>query len=434
MQVQQSTITVEADSLEEARRELQNHVKPGVYLIWHNIDSPGKQNSITVSGKSRDDVLVKAREQIPENAEIIQEKEQLQFEEKSVTIKAFDISQVTDSANEQATELFGENGFVENIELITSGSKGFLGIGRKPNHYAVKLGRYAVFEVTYKTKAKISAKLRQVYSQISTDHYKFTSIEDYCKEVILLLTESLPVAHSEIIEKHMEAVKASYGELPVLTSKKNEVVKQLMENLQQVSSRPGFDYLEVKINKGLSVESLDVEYARMLDVNTVFENGYAYLHNIWKVKEDEYLLWPGSLTSPEDEGKKIQERKHRFQTIDLAWKEAISGSMDDLPVVPTEIVKRNTEFFTATGITSNKQGVLRILKSNLEDVTARSGFGYMKVSFEKGRKFGAYVWDDDIDPIFLAIPSFFDNESYSISHIIWRTGEDEYYLFAADVH
>jgi hypothetical protein len=43
--------------------------------------------------------------------------------------------------------------------LITSGSRGFLGIGKKPNQYEVEVLHQAIVEITYKTKAKISAEI-----------------------------------------------------------------------------------------------------------------------------------------------------------------------------------------------------------------------------------------------------------------------------------
>ena len=53
----------------------------------------------------------------------------------------------------------------KSIKLLTPGSKGFLGIGKRLNQYEVEVLHEAVVEVTYKTNAKISAKMKKLEHQ-----------------------------------------------------------------------------------------------------------------------------------------------------------------------------------------------------------------------------------------------------------------------------
>jgi hypothetical protein len=88
----------------------------------------------------------------------VEKKELVKPERKAIIVEAFDEQSAMSKARTKAAlrhNYFGNTLTIKSVKLAIAGSKGFLGIGKKPNQYEVVLLQQAVVEVTYKTKAKI---------------------------------------------------------------------------------------------------------------------------------------------------------------------------------------------------------------------------------------------------------------------------------------
>jgi predicted RNA-binding protein Jag len=158
----EKTIEVEADTLEEAREQLKSQVPKGFSVLTEQIISDGKHQIAKASGDTTEAALAKAKSNIPNNADILEQKELSAPEQKVITLEAFDENIARSRA--RASQI-SKGEVIKSIKVVTPGSKGFLGIGKRPNQYKIEIIREAVVEITYKTKAKISTKIRKLEQQ-----------------------------------------------------------------------------------------------------------------------------------------------------------------------------------------------------------------------------------------------------------------------------
>lgn len=148
-------ITVEADSLKEARETAKSQVPKGLRIISEEILSDGKTRSIRDVADTIEGASEKAQSELPPDVEVIGKKQKTAPIRKAVTVEAFD----EEHAREQVKRDIAETARIEGIVLKKAGKKGILGIGKKPNWYEVQVFEQAVVEIKYKKKAKICVKL-----------------------------------------------------------------------------------------------------------------------------------------------------------------------------------------------------------------------------------------------------------------------------------
>jgi len=160
-------IEFEAESLEEAREQLKAKISESFYLLSERIISDGKPKTVKASADTIEAALSKAQAEVPESAEVIEKKELASPLHKKAIIKAFDEEAAGANAKLMATQELGEFGKFRSLQLVTRGSKGFIGIGKKPHQYEAELYREALVEIKYKTKARVSARIIDVESRIS---------------------------------------------------------------------------------------------------------------------------------------------------------------------------------------------------------------------------------------------------------------------------
>ena len=151
----QQIIEVEAESLEEARKQVKSQIPHGLSILSEKIILDGKPKTAKGVAETMEEAYAKAQNEVPNGADVVEKKELANPERKAVTVEAFD----EQSARTQVGNQSGSAAIVKGIKLVTSGSKGFLGIGKKPNQYEVEIFQQAVVEITYKTKTKVSVKI-----------------------------------------------------------------------------------------------------------------------------------------------------------------------------------------------------------------------------------------------------------------------------------
>jgi hypothetical protein len=151
------SIEIEADSFDDARDQLKSRIPTNLELISEHILSDGKPVTVRSSADTVDDAYVKAQSRIPANAEVVEKKVITAPERITITIDAFTEQDAWSSARFEARTQFGssEKGEARNVRLTVAGSKGFLGIGKKPNHYGAEIFLPAYVEITYRTRAKV---------------------------------------------------------------------------------------------------------------------------------------------------------------------------------------------------------------------------------------------------------------------------------------
>ena len=129
-------IEIETESLEEAREQLKSQVPEGLHLLSEQIISDGKPKTVKAVADTTEEAFAKAQAEIPKEAEVLEKKEQA-AEWEMITIEAFDEIRAEREAKYQIKRQFGTAAMLKGLELATAGSKGFLGIGKRPNQYEV---------------------------------------------------------------------------------------------------------------------------------------------------------------------------------------------------------------------------------------------------------------------------------------------------------
>jgi len=151
------TITVQATSLDEARKKAKSRVPKGLDIISEEILSDGKARSIRGVADTIEGAFEKAQSKLPSDAEVIEKQQQVIPLQKVIAVEAFD----EESAREQVKRDIAKTARIEGVTLKKPGKRGLLGIGKKPDCYEVQVFEQAVVEIKYKKKAKIRVKLSE---------------------------------------------------------------------------------------------------------------------------------------------------------------------------------------------------------------------------------------------------------------------------------
>ena len=146
------TIEIEAETIEEARKQIRSQIPTG-FQFSEQVVSYGTQQTVRGIAETIEAAVAKAQKEIPNSANVTGQKELATPGQEVIKIEAFDERGVR-------TNIENRNAIVKNISSIESGKKGFLGIGKKPNHYEVEVFQQAVVEITYKPLAKISVTIQ----------------------------------------------------------------------------------------------------------------------------------------------------------------------------------------------------------------------------------------------------------------------------------
>jgi len=154
------TITVEADSLQEARKKAESQAPKGFRIASEEIISDGKPKSKEGIADTTEDAFKKAESQVPPDAEVIEKKQEIAPSRKVVTIEAFDEETARAQVKRDIVRTIMWTR-MEDIKLKKPGKKGFLGVGKKPSCYEAQVFEQAVVKIKYKKKAKISVKLEE---------------------------------------------------------------------------------------------------------------------------------------------------------------------------------------------------------------------------------------------------------------------------------
>lgn len=167
----QNTIIVEAYSLEEAINQARCQTPKGLRLTSKKIISEGGTKTVKTSGVTLEEAQIKIQTIIPPEAKILESKETApQQQPWDIPHEAFD-----EQGAKAEAELYMRESpnklTIQRIELKTQGTKGFLGIGKKPNQYKIIFLKHlpASVETVYQLKAKVSFDLGP------EDRRKFTS-------------------------------------------------------------------------------------------------------------------------------------------------------------------------------------------------------------------------------------------------------------------
>jgi hypothetical protein len=147
-------IEVEADTLEQAKEALQLQMPEGTHLIKQNIISTGIA-VISASGDTEEEALADVQARLPPNTVIVEKRLRSTFGRDTVIWRAFN----EEEAKSHIRQLCSDSWRVSRFWMAETGNKGILGIGKSPNVYKAEMVRPGRIEISYRTKAKISAEI-----------------------------------------------------------------------------------------------------------------------------------------------------------------------------------------------------------------------------------------------------------------------------------
>jgi len=149
------SIRIQANSIEEARRQLRKRVPDGQFAVCDEVIPEGRPRALHGVGDTEDSAFGNAEREMPSNANVIQRQVVTQPGAEKVTVEAFD----EDAAKKQAETQITDTASIKGINLATRGRRGFLGLGKTPNRYEIDVWQPAAVEITVSTPAVIRARL-----------------------------------------------------------------------------------------------------------------------------------------------------------------------------------------------------------------------------------------------------------------------------------
>lgn len=178
-------IEIEAESLKEAREQVKSQIPEGLHVLSEKVISDGKPKTVKAIAESTEAAFAKAQSEIPNNADVIGKKELAAPEQRVIIVEAFE----EQSARAQVQSQIRDSAIIKALKLTASGKKGFLGLGKAPNQYEADVFQQAVAVITYKTKAKISAKIGEKKYKFRNPRYYSNKPLSELKGIILLAPE-----------------------------------------------------------------------------------------------------------------------------------------------------------------------------------------------------------------------------------------------------
>ena len=153
--MEDQVLELEGESLEEVRAQAKAKTPPGQRVLSEKVLSDGKTRTAEGLADTADEAAALARKKVPAGAGIVGEKLKVPAGRATVEVEAWDEA----GAEANVKEKIPGTNRIESIVLKTEGRKGFLGIGKIPNAYSAAVFQPAVYEISYKGKARIRVEI-----------------------------------------------------------------------------------------------------------------------------------------------------------------------------------------------------------------------------------------------------------------------------------
>lgn len=209
------TIKVDGDSEEEARIQVKNQI-PEDFYIFREETSGGEYRYIIRTGENIEDTLADARSAVPSGVSDLNEEVLFAPCTKELTVKARDpesaehiakLELLEDESLKRVYEITGILPDIEGAKLKSEGKKGFLGMGRQPNCYDVRVVQSAAVQIRYKEKVTLQAtigKLNEIVKEYNNQNLvageTLEKAGDKAIPLIVKRIQSEPVNASDLIE------------------------------------------------------------------------------------------------------------------------------------------------------------------------------------------------------------------------------------------
>jgi len=122
-----------------------------------------KQTRFKITADTIEAAFDKAQKKMPPATIIVSKKVLISPTRENIRVTEWDEK----SARKYLKQKFGNSTKIEQLTLIKSGSKGFLGLGKNPNIYEANIFHLAIVEITYRKKDRILVPIDTEWKEIS---------------------------------------------------------------------------------------------------------------------------------------------------------------------------------------------------------------------------------------------------------------------------
>lgn len=149
------TLEGEGNDLSAARASIQGQLTTGYIVARERVVADGKHHSTEHVGDTREEALRLARQDIPEDAEVVEESCIREAESKIEHVQAFQDTELPPKIRDR----FGGDALIKSSSIQQRARKGIFGLGKKAGTYEVRIFVPAKARCTWKQRAKIVAEL-----------------------------------------------------------------------------------------------------------------------------------------------------------------------------------------------------------------------------------------------------------------------------------
>ncbi len=153
--MEKQVLEIEGESLEEVRAEAKAKTPPGLFVLSEKVLSSGKTMSAVGQADTIEEASALAKGKVPAGMTVVEEKPTVVPGRRTIEVEALNEAAAEAKVKEQISSI----NRVESIVLKAPGRKGVLGIGKTPSTYSAAVFQPALFEVSYKGKARIRVEI-----------------------------------------------------------------------------------------------------------------------------------------------------------------------------------------------------------------------------------------------------------------------------------
>lgn len=149
----QQIVEAEGETWKEARELIESQLPEGLSIL--SVDIIVREDGGLAFGRREtiDEAYADAQRDLPDDCDAVSRTVMVDPDRRVVGVEAFD----EQNARAQVEGQLGQNEEIKVVNLIASGRRGFLGIGKTPGRYEIEVIRQAMVEIRFARKARISA-------------------------------------------------------------------------------------------------------------------------------------------------------------------------------------------------------------------------------------------------------------------------------------
>jgi hypothetical protein len=151
----EKVLEIQADSLDDARRQAAQSIPAGLYLWSEEVLADGKPQTVTANADTEEAALAAVAAKVPADTQATNSSIRIAPSRRVVETEAWDEAY----ARAQVEQQLDSTSRIEAVRLKTAGKPGFLGFGKKKALYEADVFQSAVAVAEYKLSARMRIRM-----------------------------------------------------------------------------------------------------------------------------------------------------------------------------------------------------------------------------------------------------------------------------------